>query len=104
MVAITWTSLILVSGSSPATLCYAPTCFCWLVDGYCWDETHGDNQMKQILFAWFVLTNTFACITASINVNNSLMLDSAVPWIVGISLAAITNYLLAKKLKKSGFL
>lgn len=59
--------------------------------------------MKQILFAWFVLTNTFACITFSINVNNSLMLDSAFPWIVGISLAAITNYLLAKKLKISGF-
>jgi hypothetical protein len=37
-------------------------------------------------------------------VNNSLMLASTVPWVVGISLAAITNYLLAKKMKKSGFL
>jgi hypothetical protein len=32
------------------------------------------------------------------------MLDSAVPWIVGVSLGVITNYLLAKKLKESGFL
>ncbi|VDZ82827.1 Uncharacterised protein [Kluyvera intermedia] len=60
--------------------------------------------MRQVLFAWFVLTNTFACITASINLNNSLMLDSVVPWIVGVSLAAISNYLLAKKLKNSEFL
>ncbi|EMA2443907.1 TPA: hypothetical protein RRY60_003769 [Klebsiella pneumoniae] len=55
--------------------------------------------MKQILFTWFAFTNTYACITASINVNNSLMLNSAVPWIVGVSLGVITNYLLAKKLK-----
>ncbi|WP_431612869.1 hypothetical protein [Enterobacter chengduensis] len=34
----------------------------------------------------------------------AMELDSGVPWIVGISLAAITNYLLANKLKKSGFL
>ncbi len=60
--------------------------------------------MKQILFAWFVLTNTFACITVSINLSSSLKLDSAVPWVVGVSLATLTNYLLAKKLKKSGFL
>lgn len=60
--------------------------------------------MKQILFTWFVLTNTYACITASINVNNSLMLDSSVPWIVGVSIAVISNFLLAKKLKESGFL
>ena len=26
LVAINWTSLLLVSGSSPATLCYAPGC------------------------------------------------------------------------------
>ena len=60
--------------------------------------------MKQILFTWFAFTNTYAFITASINVNNSLMLNSAVPWIVGVSLGVITNYLLAKKLKESGFL
>ncbi|ASV20884.1 hypothetical protein [Klebsiella quasivariicola] len=60
--------------------------------------------MKQILFTWFAFTNTYACITASINVNNSLMLNSAVPWIAGVSLGVITNYLLAKKLKDSGFL
>lgn len=60
--------------------------------------------MKQILFTWFAFTNTYACIAASINVNNSLMLDSVVPWIVGVSLGVITNYLLAKKLKVSRFL
>ncbi|KMH15078.1 hypothetical protein SM62_00752 [Klebsiella variicola] len=31
--------------------------------------------MKQILFTWFAFTNTYACITGSINVNNSLMLS-----------------------------
>ncbi|PXL03266.1 hypothetical protein DMS22_21205 [Klebsiella variicola] len=56
------------------------------------------NKTKQLLFAWFVLTNTFFCITVSINVNNLFMLNSAIPWIIEISLAAITNYLLAKSL------
>ncbi|MCI1899599.1 MAG: hypothetical protein LKI85_14675 [Enterobacter sp.] len=57
--------------------------------------------MKKMLFAWFVLTNSFACITFSINVNKSLMFDSAIPWVIGVSLASITNYLLVKKLRKS---
>lgn len=60
--------------------------------------------MKQILFAWFVLTNTFACITASIRVSTSLMYDSSFPWIMGVAIATVTNYLLAKKLRKNGIL
>lgn len=44
------------------------------------------------------LTNTFLCITVSINLNNLFMLNSAIPWITGVSLAAITNYLFAKSL------
>lgn len=59
--------------------------------------------MKQIVFAWFILTNTFACITLSINVNNMLMINSAIQWILGVLLASITNYLLVKTVGKSTF-
>ena len=48
-------------------------------------------------------TNTYACITANINVEQLVNVDSAVPWIVGVSLGVITTTYWLKTKRKAGF-
>lgn len=55
--------------------------------------------MNCILQEWFILTNTFTCITAINKAVDSTALPPSILWVVGISVAAITNYYLVKKLK-----